>query len=101
MGKLDTKSNLSRRHFLKTGAAAGGAAALSTIAANEAQAQNIRWNRTADVVIIGAGVSGLSAANEAAEQGASVIAIDMNYDIGGHGIMSGGQAHLGGGDGHQ
>ena len=101
MGKLEAK-NLSRRHFLKTGAAAGGAAALSTLAASEAEAQaNIRWNRTADVVIIGAGVSGLSAANEAAEQGASVIAVDMNYDIGGHGIMSGGQLHLGGGNEHQ
>src|SRR5262249_33520360 len=28
-------------------------------------------------------------------------AIDMNYDIGGHGIMSGGQLHLGGGNEHQ
>ena len=102
MGKLDTtKSNLSRRNFLRTGAAAGGAAALSTLAPGEASAQNVRWNRTADIVIIGAGVSGLSAAIEAAESGASVIAVDMNYDIGGHGIMSGGQLHLGGGNEHQ
>src|SRR5262245_14887766 len=102
MGKLDTQSNLSRRNFLKSGAAAGGAAALSTLAASEANAQaNVRWTRTADVVIVGAGVSGLSAAIEAAENGASVIAIDMNYDIGGHGIMSGGQLHLGGGNEHQ
>jgi urocanate reductase len=101
MAKLE-KANLSRRYFLQGGAAVGGAAALSGLGANEATAQNaIQWNRTADVIIVGAGVSGLSAAVEAAEQGSSVIAIDMNYDIGGHGIMSGGQLHLGGGNEHQ
>jgi hypothetical protein len=106
MGKLDTnsskeqtKQNLSRRNFLKTGAV-GGVAALS-LGAKEASAQGVVWNRTVDIVIVGAGVAGLSAAVEAAEQGASVIAIDMNYDIGGHGIMSGGQLHLGGGNEHQ
>jgi urocanate reductase len=105
MGKAGTKPSketLSRRYFLKGGAAVGGAAALAGLGAKEAGAQNaIQWNRTADIIIVGAGVSGLSAACEAAEQGASVIAIDMNYDIGGHGIMSGGQLHLGGGNEHQ
>jgi hypothetical protein len=86
---------------LKGGAAAGGAVALAGLGTKEANAQNITWNKTADIIIVGAGVSGLSAACEAAEQGASVIAIDMNYDIGGHGIMSGGQLHLGGGNEHQ
>jgi succinate dehydrogenase/fumarate reductase flavoprotein subunit len=102
MAKLAKESSrVSRRSFLASGAAAGGAAALGVLAPTEASAQNVRWNRTADIVIVGAGVAGLSAACEAAEQGASVIAIDMNYDIGGHGIMSGGQLHLGGGNEHQ
>jgi len=102
MAKLAKESSrVSRRSFLASGAAAGGAAAIGALAPNQANAQNVRWNRTADIVIVGAGVAGLSAACEAAEQGASVIAIDMNYDIGGHGIMSGGQLHLGGGNEHQ
>lgn len=94
-----SKDNLSRRFFLKGGAAAGAAAA--GLSATGAAAQTIQWHREADIVIVGAGVAGLSAAVEAAEHGASVIAIDMNYDIGGHGIMSGGQLHLGGGNEHQ
>jgi succinate dehydrogenase/fumarate reductase flavoprotein subunit len=103
MGKHDTnpsKQTLSRRYFLKGGAAVGGAA-LAGMGAKEASAQTIAWNREADIIVVGAGVSGLSASIEAAEHGASVIAVDMNYDIGGHGIMSGGQLHLGGGNEHQ
>jgi len=99
-GTNPSKQDLSRRFFLKGGAAVGGAAVVG-LAAKEAGAQAVQWNREADIVIVGAGVSGLAAAIEAAEHGASVIAIDMNYDIGGHGIMSGGQLHLGGGNEHQ
>ena len=93
MGKIDKNSSIvSRRSLLSGGAAAVGGVALAGLGAQESQAQNaITWNRTADIVIVGAGVAGLSAAVEAAEQGASIIAIDVNYDIGGHGIMSGGQ----------
>ncbi|CAN0376678.1 unnamed protein product, partial [Phaeothamnion confervicola] len=56
-----------------------------------------RWAQTADIVIIGAGVSGLPAAITARDLGASVIVIDANHDIGGRGILSGGRIHLGGG----
>src|SRR5204863_2291173 len=103
MGKIDKNPSIvSRRSLLSGGAAAVGGVALAGLGAQESQAQNaITWNRTADIVIVGAGVAGLSAAVEAAEQGASIIAIDVNYDIGGHGIMSGGQLHLGGGNEHQ
>ncbi len=55
------------------------------------------WDLTADVVIIGAGASGLSAANKAADGGASVIIVETNYDVGGHAIISGGNTPLGGG----
>ena len=49
---------LSRRSFLSKGAAAGvGAAALTGAAATDAKAE-IKWDHTADVVIIGAGVTG-------------------------------------------
>jgi succinate dehydrogenase/fumarate reductase flavoprotein subunit len=52
-------------------------------------------------VTIGAGVSGLAAAVSALEHGASVILVDENFDIGGHGMVSGGLVHLGGGHSKQ
>jgi hypothetical protein len=89
---------LSRRSFLSKGAAAGvGAAALTGAAATEAKAE-IKWDHTADVVVIGAGVSGLAAAITARDHNVSVIAVEENYDIGGRGILSGGRLHLGGGN---
>jgi succinate dehydrogenase/fumarate reductase flavoprotein subunit len=48
-------------------------------------------------VVIGAGVSGLAAMIAARDAGASVIAVDENFDIGGRGMLSGGRVHLGGG----
>jgi succinate dehydrogenase/fumarate reductase flavoprotein subunit len=46
----------------------------------------------ADIIIIGAGLAGLSAAIDAANGGAAVLVIDMNSVFGGHGIQSGGVA---------
>ena len=91
--------SVSRRGFLTRGAAAGvGAAAIaSTAMPEEAEAQQIRWARTTDVLVVGAGVAGLPAAIVARDNGASVIVIDANHDIGGRGILSGGRIHLGGG----
>ena len=55
------------------------------------------WDFTADVVVIGSGAAGLPAAVKAADEGASVIVVETNYDIGGHAIISGGNVPLGGG----
>jgi succinate dehydrogenase/fumarate reductase flavoprotein subunit len=55
------------------------------------------WDLEADVVIIGAGASGLPAAIKAVDEGASVIVVEANYDVGGHAILSGGNVPLGGG----
>ena len=89
-------ADLNRRDFLKTGAAVGVGAA--TFAPGRAAAQeDLEWHHTADFVSIGAGVSGLAAAVSALEHGASVIMVDENIDIGGHGMVSGGIVHLGGG----
>lgn len=49
----------------------------------------------ADVLIIGAGLAGLSAAIDAANGGARVLVVDMNSVFGGHGIQSGGVAIVG------
>src|SRR3984957_12427878 len=102
--KKQTKENLSRRAFVKNSAAGLGAAALGGIgsapsseAAQGGTAVPKHWDREADVVIIGAGATGLCAAIEAIENGASVIAVDANTDVGGHAIVSGGNIALGGG----
>ena len=91
-------STVSRRSFLKEGAAAGvGATALTSLGACASAQQSVTWDHVADVVIAGAGASGLPAAIMARDQGASVIVIDENHDIGGHAMVSGGRVPLGGG----
>src|SRR5437879_9539312 len=47
--------SVSRRAFLSKGAAGVGAAALVGASPNGAQAQAIKWELSADVVVIGAG----------------------------------------------
>ena len=96
MDKKDRVVN--RRSFLKrTGAAGLGAATAAGQERNQPKPSPIRFDRTADVVIVGAGASGLPAAIMARDQGASVIVIDANHDIGGHAMLSGGRIPLGGG----
>jgi len=55
------------------------------------------WDLEADIIIIGAGAAGLPAAIKAINDGASVIVVEANYDVGGHAIISGGHMALGGG----
>ncbi len=55
------------------------------------------WDLEADIVVVGAGATGLPAAVKAVDEGASVIVVETNYDIGGHAIISGGNVPLGGG----
>ncbi len=100
MSKSDAKNAaLPRRGFIQKAAAGLGAAALGGIGAKEADAAKLdrHWDLAADVVVVGSGAAGLPASIAAAEQGASVIVIEQNYDIGGHGIQSGGNIALGGG----
>ena len=98
---MSEKSNpVSRRRFLKTSVAqgaAGVAVAAVGLHTKEAEAADIKWHRSADVVVVGAGVSGLACACAARDTGASVLMVEENFDIGGRGIMSGGAIQLGGG----
>ncbi len=99
------RNDLSRRDFLRTGAAAGvGATALAGLDAGHAQAvtsADIDWDHEADVVIAGAGAAGLCASVSARDEGASVIVVEENHDIGGHAMVSGGRIPLGGGTSFQ
>jgi len=98
MNKREVKGGaLPRRGFVRK--VAGLGAALSGVGMQEADAATTKrhWDLSADVVVIGAGAAGMPASIAAVEQGASVIIIEQNYDIGGHGIQSGGNIALGGG----
>ena len=97
------RENLSRRNFVKKAAAGLGAAAavagMESLPGAAAEGTQVpkHWDHEADIVIIGAGATGLCAAVEAIENGCSVIAVDANTDVGGHAIVSGGNIALGGG----
>ena len=55
----------------------------------------VKWDYQADVVIIGAGGAGLPAGLKAIEDGASVLFVETNWDVGGHAAVSEGQLHSG------
>jgi succinate dehydrogenase/fumarate reductase flavoprotein subunit len=55
------------------------------------------WHSEADVVVIGAGATGLPAAIAAREAGSSVVLVEAQPHMGGHAITSGGNVPLGGG----
>ncbi len=94
-----SKKNVDRRAFLKGAALAAlapVAQAALTPAAQAAPAAR-KWDKEADVVVIGSGASGLPASIIAKENGASVILVEANRDIGGHAAVCTGNIPLGGG----
>ena len=99
-GKPERDSTLSRRDFVRVGATAGvGATLLSTPGTAPAQpAPAAAWDYEADVVVVGGGAVGLSAAIRARDLGATVIVVDQNFDVGGKMLHSGAWVSLGGGD---
>jgi 3-oxo-5alpha-steroid 4-dehydrogenase len=56
-----------------------------------------RWSQEADVVVVGLGCAGASAALEAAAAGADVVVVERGSAGGGTSAMSGGVIYLGGG----
>lgn len=87
---------LGRRGFLRKAGTAGigGAAALAVGSSTPAEAA-VHWHREYDVVVIGSGAAGMPAAVAARDEGASVIVVEKNFDVGGRAILSGGQVQLG------
>ena len=97
---VDSDPNLNRRRFLGVGAAAGVSVvtAVASSPATAASGKEIVWDREVDIIVIGAGASGLPAAIAARDQGASVMVVDHHFDTGGIAIMSGGDIRIGGGN---
>ena len=97
-----SQAALSRRDFFKRGAAAGlGAAALTgagVASARAGEGGEISWDVETDVIVIGAGASGLPAAITARDAGAEVIVVEHHFEAGGIAVMSGGNIAIGGGN---
>jgi 3-oxo-5alpha-steroid 4-dehydrogenase len=63
-------------------------------------AADIQWSDSTDVIVVGWGGAGASAAIEAREQGADVLVIDR-FSGGGASVLSGGVVYAGGGTAYQ
>jgi len=92
-------TNSSRRGFLKTSLAVGLAAASGAFALNmaspgtaEAASRQLpqKWDDSTEVLIIGTGFAGCSAAAQAAKDGAKVLIVDKMRTYGGNSIINGG-----------
>jgi hypothetical protein len=94
----EAKTKKTRREFFKQAAVAGAAVAAGSVVPQAVAATPHRkWDKEADIVVVGAGAVGLPAAIRAREDGASVILLEAQKDVGGHAIVSGGNVPLGGG----
>ncbi len=92
----------SRRHFLKSlGLAAAGAAGISSLgleAAAPLRRSEVRhWHQTTDLLIVGSGAGGVSAAIEARRGGLEALMLEKFQVPGGSSSISGGVCYLGGG----
>jgi len=102
MSENRAKKMLTRRSFI-TRAAAGVAgastAALMRPGTRAAKASPLprKWDREAGVIVVGSGPTGLPAAVAAAENGARVLLLEQNSEVGGNGVINGGILSIGGG----
>jgi succinate dehydrogenase/fumarate reductase flavoprotein subunit len=99
MDMSDRPTSRTRRDILRTGAFGAGAATLAAYStALPASATKVRhWDDEADVVIMGSGAAGISAAIEASSRGAAVRVYEMLALAGGSSSLSGGVCYMGGG----
>src|SRR5258708_14255429 len=87
MGKNTTdragaaSGEVSRRAFLSTGAAGVALAAASAREANAQGGSQRNWDRSADVVVIGAGVARLPASTTPLDHGAAFFGVVQYNDI--------------------
>jgi monoamine oxidase len=78
-----TMSRVTRRGLLGAGAAGAAAGALPRAAGAAARRPARKPSRRADVVVVGAGFAGLTAARELHRKGKSVVVLEANSRVGG------------------
>lgn len=86
------KNGHSRRDFLKIGALAITGAALSPVISEAApiRGEDVKWDETFDVIVVGSGLSGLVAGITAAEAGSETVILEKMMAHGGSSVISGG-----------
>lgn len=91
-----TRGSYDRRKFLKVAAIGTGAVAIGGAGAHEAAAVEtppVKWDRVADVVVIGTGFAGMTAAITAHDLGAKVLVLEKapeEFKGGNSGVCAGG-----------
>jgi len=87
------KKGLSRRDFIKTATVGAGATALAGFSRVEAKEAGLpeKWDKVADVVVVGCGGAGTTAAITANDAGAKVIIVEKAPEGGGNSRIGGGQ----------
>lgn len=86
---MKNRETVTRREFVKStslgiGTATLGAALLGpSELAHAVTTQQLKWAKTMDVVVVGAGAAGFSAAIEAAKAGAKVLMLEKGQKVGG------------------
>jgi len=89
----ETKKGLTRRGFIKTAAIGAGASAVGGVGIlrdAEAAAKEPKWDKEADVVVVGYGGAGAAAAITAHDAGAKVLILEKAATGGGSTYFSGG-----------
>lgn len=89
------ETEVSRRTLIKGAAALAGASAIAPLSATAER--DTPWHRTTDVLVVGLGAAGASAAIAARNAGAQVTILEAAPSGGGTSRLSAGEIYLGGG----
>jgi hypothetical protein len=88
-----SKKNILRRDFMKTTAVCVGATAVAGFGATAAKTAGLpeKWDKEVDVVVVGCGGAGITAAITAHDAGAKVMILEKAPEGGGNSRIGGGQ----------
>ncbi len=89
------EGKVSRRDFLKSSAVAGAAIGALSFGAGTAEAIPVpkKWDKTADVIIVGTGYSGLAAAMVSRQLGQNILLLEKMPVAGGNSVIAHGGAN--------